>query len=196
MGTGLKWTDEERVALCKAYLSASRDPVNGADQSGPTFWTSVVTARKGLLAGRPGVRQRTERRVWGVQKQWDKIRKGVNEFGSHYLAVKRMELTGNPSDEDMISAAMARFCGANVYEAIRKDITEDKAKGKATKPKAKQVLCPWVPCWRVLPHVENFSGAAEAAAADGGAVGAGSAGGSPGGRSTSDSDEDGEDAGA
>jgi len=25
-----------------------------------------------------------------VQKQWDKIRKGVNEFGSHYLAFKRM----------------------------------------------------------------------------------------------------------
>jgi len=30
------------------------------------------------------------------------------------MAVKRMELTGNPSDEDMINAAMAGFCGANV----------------------------------------------------------------------------------
>jgi len=132
--------------------------------------------------------------VGGGQKQRDKILKGVNEFSSHYLAVKRMELTGNPSDEDMISAAMARFCGANVYEAIRKDRTEDKAKGKATKRKAKQVHCPWVPCWRVLRHVDKFSGAAGAAAANGGAAGAGSAGGSPGGRSTSASDEDGEDA--
>ena len=44
MGTGLGWTDEERVALCKAYLSTSVDPVKGADQSGPTFWTSVVLA--------------------------------------------------------------------------------------------------------------------------------------------------------
>jgi len=48
----------------------------------------------------------------------------------------------------------------------------------------------------VLRHVDKFSGAAGAAAADGGAACAGSAGGSPGGRSTSDSDEDGEDAGA
>ena len=133
MGTGLGWKDEERVAIFKAYLSTTLDPGNGGDQSGPTFWTSVVTAWKGLLAKRPGVRRRTERGVGGVQKQWDKIRKGVNEFGSHYLAVKRMELTGNPSDEKVISAAMARFCGANVYEAIRKDRTEDKAKGKATK---------------------------------------------------------------
>jgi len=62
-----------------------------------------------------------------VQKQCDKIRKGVNEFGSQYLAVKRMELTGNPSEVYMISAAMGRFCGANVYEAMRKDRAEDMA---------------------------------------------------------------------
>jgi len=42
----------------------------------------------------------------------------------------------------MISAAMARFCGAHVYQAIRKDRTAEKAKGKATKCKAKQVHCP------------------------------------------------------
>jgi len=114
MGTGRGWTDEERVALCKAYVSTSLDPVKGADQSGPTFWALVVAAWKGLLVGRRGVRRRTERGVGGVQKQWYKIRNGVNEFSSHYMAVKRMELTGNPSDEDMISAAMARFFGANV----------------------------------------------------------------------------------
>jgi len=51
MGIGLGWTDEERVALCKAYLSKSLDPVKGADQSGPKLWASVVVAWKGLLAG-------------------------------------------------------------------------------------------------------------------------------------------------
>ena len=182
--------------LCKVYLTTSQDPVKGADQSDPTFWTAVVSARKGSHAGRPGVRRRTERGVGGVQKQWDRIRKGVNEFSSHYLAVKRMELTGNPNEEDFISAAMARFCGSNVYEAMRKDCAADMAKGDTTKHKAKQVQCPCVPCWRVLRHVDNFSGFAGAAAADGGAAGAGSSGGCPGGRSTSDLDEDAEDAGA
>jgi len=146
MGTGPGWTNEERVALCKAYLTISQDPVKGEEQSGPTFWTAVVAAWNGLLAGRPGVRWRTERGVGGVQKQWDMIHKGVNKFGSHYLAVKRMELTENPSEENMISAAMARFCDANVYEAMRKDRAADMAKGKKTKRKAKQVHCPWVPC--------------------------------------------------
>jgi len=179
------------MALCKAYLSMSLDPVKGADQSRPTFWTSVVTAWKGLLAGRPGVRRRTQRGFGGVQKQWDKIRRGVSEFGSHYLAVKRLSLTGNPSDEVLISAAVARFCGLNIYEAMRKDRASDKVKGKTTKPKAKQTTCPWVPCWRVLRHVDRFSGAAGAAAADGGAGGAGSSSASTGGRdSPSDTDEE------
>jgi len=66
MGTGPGWTDEERVALRNAYLTTSQDPVQGADQSGPTFWTAVVSERKVLLAGRPGVRRRTERGVGGV----------------------------------------------------------------------------------------------------------------------------------
>jgi len=133
-----------------------------------------------------------------VQKPWDKIRRGVSKirrgvskFGSHYLAVKRLSLTGNPSDEDLISAAVARFCGLNTYEAMRKDRASDKAKGKTTMRKAKQTTCPWVSCWRVLRHVDKFSGAAGAATADGGAGGAGSSSASAGGRaSPSDSDEE------
>jgi len=44
MGTALGCTDEECVALYKAYLSTSPDLVEGADQSGPKFCTSVVMA--------------------------------------------------------------------------------------------------------------------------------------------------------
>jgi len=191
MGTGLGWTDEERVALSRAYLSTSLDAVKGLDQTGTTFWAEVVAEWKRLLAGRPGARRRTERGVGGVQKQWKEIQREVSEFGSHYLAVKRLSLTGNPSDEDLISAAVARFCGLNIYEAMRKDRASDKAKGKTTKRKAKQTTCPCVPCWRVLSHVDKFSGAAGAAAADGGAGGAGSSIASAGGRaSPSDSDEE------
>jgi len=91
----------------------------------------------------------------------------------------------------LISAAVARFCGLNIYEAMRKDRASEKAKGKTTKRKAKQTTCPLVPCWRVLRHVDKFSGAAGAAAADGGAGGAGSSSASAGGRaSPSDTDDE------
>jgi len=191
MRTGLGWTDEERVALSRAYLSTSLDALKGSDQTGTTFWAEVVWEWKRLLAGRPGARRRTESGVGGVQRQWDKIRRGVSEFCSHYLAVKRLSLTDNPSDKDLISAAVARFCGLNTYESMRKDRTSDKAKGKTTKRKVKQTTCPWVSCWRVLCHVDKFSGAAGAAAADGGAGGAGSSSASAGGRAfPRDTDEE------
>jgi len=90
------------------------------------------------LGGRPDARRRTARGVGGVQKQCDKILRGVSEFGSHYLAVKRLSLTVNPSDQDLISATVARFGGLNIYEAMRKDRASDKAKGKTTKRKEKQ----------------------------------------------------------
>jgi len=142
MVTGLGWTDEERVALSRACLSTPLDAVKWSDQTGTTFRAEVVEEWKRLLAGRPGARRRTKRGVGGVQKQWDKIRRGVIEFGSHYLAVKRLSLTGNPSDEDLIRAAVARCFGLNISEAMRKDRTCDEAKGKTTERKAKQTTCP------------------------------------------------------
>jgi len=99
-------------------------------------------------------------------------------------------LTGNPSDKDFISAAVARFCGPNVYDAMRKYRESDKAKGKTTKRKAKQTTCPWVLCWRVLRQVVRFSGAAGAAAADGAAGGASSSSASAGGRASPRDTED------
>jgi len=113
--TGLGWTDEERVALRRANLPASLDAVKDSDQTGTRYWAKMVTEWKRLLAGRPGARRRTERGVGGVQKQWDKIRRGVSEFCFHYLAIKRLSLTGNPSEEDLTSAAVARSCGLNIY---------------------------------------------------------------------------------
>jgi len=53
MGTGLRWTDEELVALCKAYVSTSLDPVKGADQSGPTFWALCGGGMEGAAGGAP-----------------------------------------------------------------------------------------------------------------------------------------------
>jgi len=76
VGTGLVWTDEERVALSRAYLSISLDGVKCSDQTGTNFWAEVVSEWKRLLAGRPGARRHTERGVGGMQKQWDKIRRG------------------------------------------------------------------------------------------------------------------------
>lgn len=44
-----------------------------------------------------------------------------------------MDLTGNVTEADLVSAAVAMYCGMNVYEAIREDRKEDMRKGKKRK---------------------------------------------------------------
>jgi len=44
-----------------------------------------------------------------VRKQFERIWAGVSAFTSHYLAVKAMPTTGNTSEEDIISGAVARY---------------------------------------------------------------------------------------
>lgn len=89
-----------------------------------------------------------------MEEHWDPIRRGVIEFGSHYLTVQRMSLIGKLSDQDLISSAVACFCGPNVYDAMRKVRQSEKEKEETTKWKTKQNTCPSVPCWRVLRQVK------------------------------------------
>jgi len=158
MGSGLEWTDENRVPLCRAHLEVSGDPVTATGRSRDELWAAVhkkwakLMTEKGLL--------RVKRNVSALEKQFKKIRRGVSTFTSHYLAVKNMQTTGNLSEEDIISGAVARYCSLDIYEAIRKDREQDKRKGKAEKRKAKLAHCKWVACWRVLRTSDKFSGAA------------------------------------
>jgi len=158
MGSSLGWTDEDRVPLCRAFLEVSGDPVMATGRSKDELWAAVHKKWTDLMAEKGPLR--VKRNVSALEKQFKKIRKGVSTFTSHYLAVKNMQTTGNLSEEDIISGAIARYCSLDIYEAIRKDREQDKRKGKAAKRKAKLAHCKWVACWRVLRTSDKFSGAA------------------------------------
>jgi len=160
MGTGLGWTDEDRVPLCTAYLAVSGDPVTATGRSKEQLWGAVHDKWTDLMKKGPF---RVKRNVSALEKQFKKIRKGVSTFTSHYLAVKNMQTTGNLSEEDIISGAVARYCSLDIYEAIRNDREKDKRQGKTAKRKAKLAHCKWVACWRVLRTSDKFSGAASMA---------------------------------
>jgi len=156
MGSSLGWTDEDRVPLCRAYLEVSEDPVTATSRSKDQLsaaehekWTDLMT-KKGTL--------RVNRNLSALEKQFKKIRKGVSTFTSHYLAVKNMLTTGNLTEEDNSSSAVARYCSLDLYESIRTDREKDKRKGKAAKRKARLAHCTWVGCWRVLRTSDKFSG--------------------------------------
>lgn len=151
MGTGASWTDDERVVLCAAWIATSGDPPVGTDQKSVTFFTAVRAAWiAGMRARGAGLSFGGDRSVGAVTKTWQQIKKGASAFASHYLAVQRMRLTGNPTEGELIVAALARHEGKDVYEAIQAHRAASE-KGEATSGKrTKNSLQKWVPCWREL----------------------------------------------
>jgi len=139
--------DEDRVPLCTAYLAVSGDPFTATRRSKEQLWGAVHDKWTDLMKKGPF---RVMRSVSALEKQFKKTRKGVSTFTSHYLSVKNMQTTGNLSEEDIISGAVARYCSLDIYEAIRNDREKDKRQGKTAKRKAKLAHCKWLACWRVL----------------------------------------------
>jgi len=158
MGSALGRTDADRVLLREAYLEVTSDAVKGTARTEDNLWATVqkVWGEKVRKKGP----MKVGRLQSALEKQFKRIRAGVSAFTSHYLAVKAMPTTGNPSEEDIISRAVARYCSLDVYDAIREDRNQDKVNDKTRKRKAKVAHCKWVACWRVLRQSDKFSGAA------------------------------------
>jgi len=161
MGSSLGCTDEDRVPLCRAYLEVSEDPVTAIRCSKDQLWAAVHEKYTDLMNKKGPLR--VKRNVSAVPKQFNKIRRGVKSLACHYLAVKNMKTTGNLTEEDIISGAIAGFCSLENYKTIRSDREMDKRVGKTAKRKAKLANCKWVGCWRGLRSSEKLSGAANTA---------------------------------
>jgi len=161
MGSILGRTDEDRVPLCRAHLEVSEDPVTATGRSKDQLWAAVLEKWTDLINKKGPLRVKSN--VSAVKKQFKKIRTGVSSYTSHYVAVKNMQTTGNLTEEDIISGAVARYCSLDIYESIRSDREKDKREGKTAKRKAKLAHCKWEGCWRVLRTSHKFSGAANTA---------------------------------
>ena len=137
MGSSLGWTDDERVPLCEAYLHVSTDAVHGTSRSKDDLWAAVHKVWEDKMHKKGPMR--VERNASALEKQFKRIRTGVSTFTSHDLAVKAMPTTGNLTEEDIISGAVARYCSLDVYDAIRTDRERDKRQDSTRKRKAKLV---------------------------------------------------------
>jgi len=112
MSSSLGWTDEDRVTLCRAYLEVSGDPVTATGRSKDELWAAVHKKWTVLMTEKGPLR--VKRNVSALEKQFKKIRKEVSTITSHYLSVKNMQTTGNLSEEDNFSGAVARYCAIGI----------------------------------------------------------------------------------
>jgi len=165
MGIALRWTDADRVPLFEAYLEVTSDAVNGTARTEDNLWATVhmVCGERMRKKGQ----MRVECFTSMLEKHFKPIWAGVSAFTSHYLAVKATATTGDTSEEDMISDAVARYCSLDVYDAIREDRNQAKVNDKTRKRKAQVAHHKWVACWRFLRQSDTFSGAANGGDASG-----------------------------
>ena len=161
LGSSLGWTDADRVPLCEAWLQASGDPIAATGRCNEQLWADVHKVWEAKMTQNKTLR--VARNASALEKQFKKIQKGVSLFTSHYLAVKNMHTTGNLTEEDLISGAVARYCSLDIYDAIRNDREVDKRENRSAKRKAKVANCKWLACWRVLRHSDKFSGTSNVA---------------------------------
>ncbi|OSX74108.1 hypothetical protein BU14_0307s0010 [Porphyra umbilicalis] len=164
-GRGRSWSHAEKMALCRAWLAVSRDPIVGTDQTSAEFFAAVVEAyRRGF----------TLPAAWLPRSAAAVIRflrytlfKNVQLFSAVYARVHRRNMTGNLSEEDLIRAAKAEFDAGDAYEAARADPDHDpeepepqgRARGRGFR------AADWIPSWRILRMLDKFGGAAAATAA-------------------------------
>jgi hypothetical protein len=79
-----RFTPEESVFLCRAFVNVSQDPITGADQKSAVFWSKVHVKFMRLCEGTPGAGHLKTAK--SLQTKW---KKSVMPKVNHYLGVAR-----------------------------------------------------------------------------------------------------------
>jgi len=164
-GRGRSWSHAEKMALCRAWLAVSRDPIIGTDQTSGEFYAAVVEAYRRGFDLPAGWLPRSAAAI--VRFMRYTLFKNVQLFAAVYARVHRRNLTGHLSEEDVIRAAEAELDAGDAYEAARANPDHDpeepepqgRARGRGFH------AADWIPGWRILRSSDKFGGAAAAAAA-------------------------------
>jgi len=153
------------MALCRAWLAVSWDPIIGTDQTSSEFFAAVVEAYRRSYILPAGWLPRSAAAVIRFVRYT--LFKNGQLFSAVYAGVHRRNMTGSLSEEDIIRAAGADFDAGDAYEAVRADPNHDpeepepqgSARGRGFR------AADWIPGWRLLRTSDKFGSAVAAAAA-------------------------------
>jgi len=102
------------MALIKAWLIESNNPIRGTDQSGKEFWSRVLKSWQRVLQGETDARvkaPRDQRGFEALRKQWAKMVAGVMEFSSCIVQARLAKPTGIATHADLVNCAEGILAG-------------------------------------------------------------------------------------
>ena len=90
-----RWTDEEDLFLCRAFVNVSQDSADGANQKGSDFWKKVYSKMYILYDEEAEVKSTTKWTWESVRNRFQKtIQKEVQKYNSYYKQVMEKEQSG------------------------------------------------------------------------------------------------------
>ena len=100
---GKNFSNDEDVALCKAFIKTSHDSIDGVHQDGDVLWSSVF---KEFVKLCPNHHQRD---VTKISKRWyDKIQPTTSKFSGVFARVKR-ELPSGRTYKEVLEKALLQW---------------------------------------------------------------------------------------
>ena len=142
MGKGKAYSAEEDVALCRAWMRVSEDPITGSEQKADCFWQAVHKIFRGYGPGE----DESSSGSWGMRNpnalrhRWMQVSRAVGKFGGIWHRVDAAHPSGKNS-EDILKDAI-KAC-------------EDIANAQGERKREK---LPYVECWKILRLARRWAG--------------------------------------
>ena len=111
MGGGKEYSSLENLAICKAWIQVSEDPIAGKDQKGEAFFSKVFSffLKNMEKENDPLAKGRT---ACGVKNRWSKLNHDINVFNGHYGTTISTEKSGWETD-DYVTAALELYASSS-----------------------------------------------------------------------------------
>jgi No apical meristem-associated C-terminal domain len=106
-----KFTEEEDLLICKAWVNASQNPVLGNNQTGDDFWKTVLGGYNELLerlGTQPGPPPKVRKANSLLDRFQRHIQKAVNKFNACWIQRKRLNISGT-TDNDIVNMALEDY---------------------------------------------------------------------------------------
>ena len=153
---GVSWTRDEREVLCAVYVEATLYAEDGTDQRMEVFKSDYCNRfRERFPDSMPQVARRRGRSTSAIDKELKyNTFFMVERFKNAYVSLLNAKMTGHPTPEDLVNAALAKLNGLSLYESFKAEYVAN-LKGAP------------LPYLEILGKLDQFVGASTIAAIGG-----------------------------